>query len=890
VTFIRDHLLIIILFLVLIFLLTLPITTNMSDTVLRPNIDTPLNIWIMSWNGHALGTNPTALFQANMNYPSRDSLAFSENLITFSVIAIPVGWITGNPVLTYNLLLLIGFALCGYTMYLLAKYLTANRLAALAAGVFFALVPYHFSTMVHVHVAIYCLQPLLLLFLFRYFDRGGVGNLVGMGLAFLALALLSWYQLAFASIPVALFFIWRLLTRLGRQRWRRLLAIAAAFALCAVIILPFAMPYFRLHRNIPDRENDPSLEIVNDASLNDYWRVLPENWLYARFGSLFYDDLGLKATAAVGAGNALFPGFLFFPLALSALLFSLLTWRKRRRARSASSAALEGEAQGELEPQDVEPPRGEEGRQPEGRSPPAWLLKDTALSGSYLLYFTILGLVAMMLSLGAKPHGVKNYLFEILHKLPFYEFIRFPIRYHILVVMAMSVVVAYACAYIYRFASRQRRNAWGMVAVGVVILLMTVEFVVVGVPSVEMVSGDAIPAVYNDLAGVEDAVVVEAPMPIVYNSVVFEDPITLNWGNPDNYMESVMSEQDAVYYSTRNWKPLVNGLSGYYPVFYRRALVEMQAFPSTHTLEFLATAGVNHIVMHWDRVPDIIKGTVRKQLSEYPGMELVRDYPDGLSLYRMGAVATSGADELVLQVLAPEIVEPGKTFNAALSFINPSQLPFSNTDETRQHLQLRWLDREGIVKEAAEAYFFAPFFVPEGESAVASFSVDAPPKAGTYRLEISADDGMLNGRSWESEINVAALPSDPSGHDKDGELMLRGAQEPQEPVFTLYPAILFNLEMEAVNLGPGQWQRGGPLAMDTVAVSASWSREKDTGYMVNQMGKIPCDVSPGQRLLFPITLQAPYEEGDYILTLRLKVMGVQYLGEPVIVHVHVDMP
>ncbi len=99
-SFIREHLPVIALLLLLTFLFTLPVTSNLTSTVVEPSIDTPLNIWTMSWNGHALGTDPTSIFQANINYPSADSLAFSEHLMTFSVIAIPVNWVTGNPVNT----------------------------------------------------------------------------------------------------------------------------------------------------------------------------------------------------------------------------------------------------------------------------------------------------------------------------------------------------------------------------------------------------------------------------------------------------------------------------------------------------------------------------------------------------------------------------------------------------------------------------------------------------------------------------------------------------------------------------------------------------------------------------------------------------------------------
>ncbi|MEW6553645.1 MAG: hypothetical protein AB1384_05105 [Actinomycetota bacterium] len=907
--FLRDHLLIIMLFLALAFLFALPVTTNMTDTVVRPHIDTPLQVWIMSWDGHALGTDPTALFQANINYPSRDSLAFSEHIMTFSVVAIPINWVTGNPVLTYNVLLFIGFALCGYTMFLLARYLTDNWLAALAAGVFFALAPYHFSAIIHVHVSIYCFQPLLLFFLFKYCDRGGTGNLVGLGLTFLAQALLSWYQLAFSAIPLAFFFAWRLLTRDGRAQWRRLLAVFGVLALCAALIVPFALPYLRLHRNISDREINPALAEIKSASAEDYWRVYPENWLYSTYGDFFYDKLGLKTETGAGAGNALFPGFTFFPLALAAVVFFLLSLVKRN-GRGTDAVSTPAEPGGTV-PAQGGAAGGEEGLPPEGRSPPPGGgggasrgndgAEGRALSGGYFVFFLLLGGFSAVLSLGADPHGIRNIVFEVVHKLPIFQFVRFPIRYHILVIMCMGVVVAYACAYICRALARRRLNLLGAAIVVVVILLLLLEFLVVDMPTVKMVTGDAVPEVYRDLARIEDAVVVETPMPLIYNCTVFTDPMDLNWGNPDNYMESVLREQESMYYSIFNWKPLLNGLSGYYPIFYRRALVEMQGFPGTRSLEFLAAAGVNHVVWRWGDLPEDYREDMREKLDATPELELLEEYPDdGISLYRLDAVATAGVAGLEVRALMPRTFEPGATFNASLGFLNRSQARFSNLDETRQHLKLRWVDEDGNVEMTGQTYFFAPFFLQPGDSAASSFVAVAPGETGSYHLEIIASGGILDGQTWETDVTVAAMPSTNSNHATDGTLAWDQAREApgppgEEAVLSFNRATVFSLEMTAANLGDTRWRRGGMLAgsivdKGAIAISALWNKVDDPGFVVGQVGMIPCDVSPGQELSFPITLQTPYEDGEYTLTLRLKVMGSQYMGEATVIRVHVGGP
>ena len=381
----KEHLLVICLFLVLVFIFTVPFALRPHKAVVSSHVDNLLNVWIMSWDGHAVVTNPTNLFQANIDYPSPDSLAYSEHLFIIAMIAAPIAWLTRNPVFAYNFVSLIGFALCGYTMYLLVKYLTRNKLAAIVSGIFFALVPYHFSTIVHVHVSLYFLQPLILLFLFRYFDEGRTRYLVGFGIAFLAQALLGWYQLAFSSIPIALFFIWKLAARSRRDHLKPLLYTLGVLVLCMALVVPFAIPYFRLHRNIPEEEQEPAINVISHASARDYLRALPQNY--------FYEKLGFFSYGNAGEGNALFPGFIIFPLAILALIF---VFTRRRRGRedddeeeeppAAEDSGSEAAAPGTVSEVDPLP-------QQAGNGPPQREPAEQVPRRDYFAYFVVLGLV-----------------------------------------------------------------------------------------------------------------------------------------------------------------------------------------------------------------------------------------------------------------------------------------------------------------------------------------------------------------------------------------------------------------------------------------------------------------------------------------------------------------
>ncbi|MEW6553636.1 MAG: glycosyltransferase family 39 protein [Actinomycetota bacterium] len=868
---IKEHLLVVCLFLVLVLLFTLPLVAGLGDTVISSRVDNVLNVWIYSWDGHAMTTGPLHLFQANMNYPSPDSLAFSEHLFTFALVAAPVSWITGNPVLAYNLVSLLGFALCGYTMYLLVKYLTGKRMAAFAAGVFFTFVPYHFSTIVHVHVSLWCLQPLILYFLFRYFDEGRTRELVGFGLAFLAQALLGWYQLAFSSIPIALFFLWRLLARDRRQQARKFLYVIAVLALCMVVIVPFAMPYFRLRANIPEDEREPALNVIARAHLVDYVRVLPQNWLY-------HDVLGFSRTGPPGGGDALFPGFLVLPLSLLGLLFLFAGKRMRRSpARGAPRSGREDVPGDEREPgaedtrvQDSPPRAG-----PPLPGPPQRIASPRA----FFLFFVVLGLVCFALSLGPEPGGLNNIFYKVMHKLPFYGFVRFPVRYNIMVLLALSATAGYGCAAFQTLMQSWRGRRWAMAVAGAVIVLLLCEFAVVDLPTASVPVAGEVPRVYRDLADIEDAVVVEAPMPYVADSVTFEDPLSLNFGTLDNLFLSADREQTATYFSVYHWKKLVNGMSGYYPIFYRRAVVEMQAFPGTRALDFLRAAGVDHVVAHWDWLPDGTAASTRKALESQPGVELVEDYADdAISLYRLDPVDTVSVDRLDLPLYLPERTAAGAPLAASVGFLNPAGLPFVNLSEDRQHLRAEWRDGDGKVVRSEESYLYAPFFVAAGEAASASFSLESPSQAGPYSLSVAATDGILEGTVWESEVEVGGVALPGEGAGAAGELSW--AREDGEPAAACHTGEVLSLDVAVRNGGVAQWPRGMVGTAGSVHVTAVWKRAGAPAYELTQTGLLPCDVSAGQEISFPVALQAPREPGEYTLWLWLDDAGNGYFTEP----------
>ena len=94
--------------------------------------DALFSVWRLSWVAHALLHQPAHLFDANIFYPERHTLGYSEAMIVQGVIALPVIAAGGSPVLAFNVVLLTGFVFTGWAFWLLTTRWTGSRSSCLA--------------------------------------------------------------------------------------------------------------------------------------------------------------------------------------------------------------------------------------------------------------------------------------------------------------------------------------------------------------------------------------------------------------------------------------------------------------------------------------------------------------------------------------------------------------------------------------------------------------------------------------------------------------------------------------------------------------------------------------------------------------------------------------
>ena len=157
-------------------------------TALYSGIDDPLlNTSILAWNAKHV-----PLTAAWWNFPDFAPLsgvtAWGDHLLIAYPLTSPLVWVTGNPVIAYNALLLICFVMNGVAMFMLAREVTGSTAAAFVGGLAFAFAPYQAGQVAHLQMLIAFGMPLALFGLHRFMAGSPRTGLVWFTCGLLAVA------------------------------------------------------------------------------------------------------------------------------------------------------------------------------------------------------------------------------------------------------------------------------------------------------------------------------------------------------------------------------------------------------------------------------------------------------------------------------------------------------------------------------------------------------------------------------------------------------------------------------------------------------------------------------------------------------------------------------
>ncbi len=284
--------------------MTYPQVLHMTDGV-HDDGDPLMVTWVLAWVAHQLPRAPAHLFDANIFYPDRNALAFSETLIVPGVIVAPLHWLGVGSILIHNLVFLSGFAISGVGVALLVRRLTGNAGAAILAGIVFAFPPYRIDHYAHLQLQQTQFIPLAMWAFHVLLDTGRLRDGVLLGVS-VACQMLSCMYYGLFLIPYMTVVCGAMLIADGTMPRKRLAALAAAAAVLFVAMIPAGRAYMAARDVVGERGR---AEVADGSATWRNYLAPPEvNAVYGRVFARFMQP-----------ERRLFPGFVAIALAIVGL-------------------------------------------------------------------------------------------------------------------------------------------------------------------------------------------------------------------------------------------------------------------------------------------------------------------------------------------------------------------------------------------------------------------------------------------------------------------------------------------------------------------------------------------------------------------------------------------
>ncbi len=524
---------------ILSLLLTYPLSLHLTDAV-EDRQDALLNVWITAWDGHQLLSDPLHLFDANIFVPYRRTLAYSELLLGNGLLALPITALSGNPVLGYNIALLLSFTLSGLGACLLVVRFTRSSGAGMVAGAIFAFSAYRMTNLAQAQLLTTQWMPFALLALYQLMHCPRPRHLAAFVLFFFLQAVSSFYYGLLLFIAVSGYLIWETGYRIGLAlkgqkigHWSSVVHLFLALCLLSLILLPFVRPYFQVQRELGFERSLADSEPFS-ASLRQYLMVPPHSLLYGHL--LPNDDTPRAGGYPV---DALFPGFTALALAAWGLV------RSRDRTR--------------------------------------W-------------FFLLLLLASCCLSFGPRLYLAPGQPADLDLSLPYawlyamvpgFKALRAPVRFDALVTLALAVLAGYGVSELRGQGAGGRRQAprylslitWGL------LLATCLESLVWPAARIEKVPvGDAVPPVYRWLAEQPPGSILELPMAFTPGGpqLDYQYLSTYHWHpTPDGYSGFIPPKHGQIVYEMERF-PSERSVSLLQALGVRYLLLHTDRYPAGH--------------------------------------------------------------------------------------------------------------------------------------------------------------------------------------------------------------------------------------------------------------------------------------------------------------------
>lgn len=265
--------------------------------------------------------------------PIDDTIVFNENHFGLSLLFAPFYLATGNPLLAYNLVLLLSLSLAGHFTAVLVRRLTGSAAAGFVSGVAFAFCPYAMFEIGRIQLVATQWIPLCFLFLHRTFEGRRLADALGFALAY-ALQVGTCLYYAMFLLPLLLFVGLWLLVRHRPHPIALWAKVGAAGALCGAAVLGMTRPYF-VAREAFSLVRAHEFAEGFDGELAFLLHVHPTNKLLRFLHHVPASEVGAHEEIA-------FPGFTIGLLALGALAAGIASGLAASRRRWIAPALFVG--------------------------------------------------------------------------------------------------------------------------------------------------------------------------------------------------------------------------------------------------------------------------------------------------------------------------------------------------------------------------------------------------------------------------------------------------------------------------------------------------------------------------------------------------------------------
>jgi hypothetical protein len=243
----RENIFFLFVFVVLTAALTWPAVFHLRDRIIGgfagDNFHYLWELWYVAHAVFDLHTSP--LFDPDIYVPYGFDLIKNQDLSPGTVLLfLPLTRLAGD-IVSYNVIILLSFALTAFGTFLLARELWSSRAGGLLAGIGVGFCAYRF---VHAegHLSIVSTQwiPFFFLYLEKTLRRPNLRNGAITGFFYALCALATWYYASAVPIAAVLYLLFRIRWWRDRQQVLPLFKPGlVAIAVAMVIVLPFAVPY-----------------------------------------------------------------------------------------------------------------------------------------------------------------------------------------------------------------------------------------------------------------------------------------------------------------------------------------------------------------------------------------------------------------------------------------------------------------------------------------------------------------------------------------------------------------------------------------------------------------------------------------------------------------------